>query len=103
MNKGRDGTKGRRYGLSSLEVSWGVSASERVLLLTRISRCTATVVQILPLSESTPPPNERPTVHVHHSESEMSSVSSPQRQGERDSLPLQPFGGWGEETDDISD
>ena len=89
--------KGRR--------SWGVSASERVLLLTRISRCTTTVVQILPLSESTLSPNERPAVHVHHSESEMSSVSSSQRQGERDSLPLLPIGGGGggEETDDISD
>ena len=93
--------KGRRSGLSSLEVSWGVSASERVLLLTRISRGTTMVVQILPLSESTLSPNERPAVHVHHSESEMSSVSSSQRQGERDSLPLLPIGGWGEETDDI--
>ena len=85
-----------------VEVSWGVSASERLMLLTRISRCSA-VVQIAPLSESTLTPDERPAVHVHHSESEMSSVSSPQRQGERNSLPLQPIGGWGEETDDISD
>ena len=89
--------KGRRSCLSSLEVSWGVSASECVLLLTRISRCTTTVVQILPLSESTLSPNERPAVHVHHSESEMTSVSSSHRQGERDSLPLPIDGGGGGE------
>ena len=42
-NNGRDGTKGwvvgdnkgNRSGLSSVEVSWGVSASVRVILLTR--------------------------------------------------------------------
>ena len=73
MNNGRDGTKGwalvdnegTRFGLSSVEVSWGVSASERLMLLTRIFRCTA-VVQIVPLSESTLSPDERPAVHVHH-------------------------------------
>ena len=70
MNNGQDGTKswalvdkeGIRFGL---EVSWGVSASERLMLLTRIFRCTA-VVQIVPLSESTLSPDERPAVHVHH-------------------------------------
>ena len=70
MNNGQDGTKGWalvenegiRFGL---EVSWGVSASERLMLLTRIFRCTA-VVQIVPLSESTLSPDERPAVHVHH-------------------------------------
>ena len=70
MNNGQDGTKrwalvdndGIRFGL---EVSWGVSASERLMLLTRIFRCTP-VVQIVPLSESTLSPDERPAVHVHH-------------------------------------
>ena len=58
-------TKGTRSGLSSVEVSWSISASVRVMLLTLISRCTA-VVQIVPLSESTLSPDERPAVHVHH-------------------------------------
>ena len=70
MNNGQDGTKGwalvDNEGIHfGLEVSWGVSASERLMLLTRIFRCTA-VVQIVPLSESTLSPDERPAVHVHH-------------------------------------
>ena len=70
MNNGQDRTKGWALGDNEgirfgLEVSWGVSASERLMLLTRIFRCTA-VVQIVPLSESTLSPDERPAVHVHH-------------------------------------
>ena len=60
-------TKGTRSGLSSVEVSWNISASVRVMLLTRILRCTTgPVIQIVPLSESTLSPDERPAVHVHH-------------------------------------